>query len=879
VTALAAQTQTTPFVVLLGAFHLLLGRLCDVRDVIVGTPTLGRPTAEDLGVVGDFINEIPVRSRLDDAATVRGFLAEVHESLIGALEAQDFPLSLMIQRLHPAREATGQALFNTSFAMLQPNAAHSRRTVAGATFELESLPFQVGLHDLRLELIASEAGIRGVVKYSTDVFTRTAAERICAEYLALAQAVVAAPDQALGDLRRPLGEGGVDDLRAAALLAALGARDIRLGLDGERLRVDAPKGAVNDADRHAIAELRPAILARLRAGTTDAREANGAPDRTRCLHHLLEAAAAAYPERTAVAGPGGELTYAEFEARANRLAHQLVRAGVRPGVLAAVALERTVNLPVALAAVLKAGGTYVPLDPAHPRERLREIVRDAGAAVLVTEGDLGEVALGTEARVFRLDGEAATDAAWPATPPDVAVRPDDLAYVIYTSGSTGRPKGVEIEHRNLVAFLDAMRREPGLDPNDVLLAVTTISFDIAGLELWLPLSTGARVVLAARADAIDAERLAALMETHGVTVLQATPATWRLLLESGWAGRSELRALCGGEALPQALAARIAGRVGALWNMYGPTETTIWSTVARVAGAGLDAASGLVPIGRPIAGTRVFVVDEDGTPVATGVAGELLIGGEGVARGYRGRPDLTERAFVLRDDGRGPERVYRTGDLARFRADGQLEYLGRRDHQIKLRGYRIEPAEIEAALASRPELTGSLVLVDAETAGDERLVAYVTLAPGASFDPGEVQSALRARLPEYMIPSRIVALPRFPLTPAGKVDRAALALAGASPIAADPPALSRTIPAVTMTAEQARVAALWRDVLRVERVGLHDNFFDIGGHSLLLVRIQAGFKREFGIDLPLVELFERTTVARQAERLAAEARAEVPVHG
>jgi acyl-coenzyme A synthetase/AMP-(fatty) acid ligase len=419
---------------------------------------------------------------------------------------------------------------------------------------------------------------------------------------------------------------------------------------------------------------------------------------------------------------------------------------------------------------------------------------------------------------------------------------------------------VEVEHRNVVSFLEAMRVEPGINANDVLLAVTTLSFDIAGLEMWLPLTVGARIVIASRTDVLDGHRLTELMETHRVTMLQATPATWRLLLETDWAGRPALKGLCGGEALQRDLAVALIGKVGELWNVYGPTETTIWSTVHRVRDPHTA-----IPIGHPIANTRVHVLEPSGQPSPVGVAGELCIGGEGVARGYRNRPELTAEKFVTVSLPRGGhERVYRTGDMARFRADGALEFLGRRDTQVKVRGYRIELGEIEAVLATHGGVKECVVVVREDIPGDQRLVGYVVSVVGASFEPEAARLTLRAKLPEYMVPNLFVTLDALPQTPNGKVDRKALRPPQALPTQAEDPAADE----VLMTPPQRRVAALWRNLLGVRRVGLHDNFFDSGGHSLLLVKLQGALKREFVRDIALVELFQRTTVASQAERMS-----------
>jgi amino acid adenylation domain-containing protein len=445
-----------------------------------------------------------------------------------------------------------------------------------------------------------------------------------------------------------------------------------------------------------------------------------------------------------------------------------------------------------------------------------------------------------------------------AVAPVAGVQPDDLAYVIYTSGSTGRPKGVEIEHRNVVSFLEAMRREPGLTSSDRLLAVTTLAFDIAGLEIWLPLSVGATTVIASRSDALDGTRLASLIDAQKITVLQATPASWRLLLASGWSGSPGLKALCGGEALPADLAALLVDRTAELWNMYGPTETTIWSTVGRI----LDV-SETITVGRPIANTQTFILETSGQLAPAGVVGELCIGGEGVARGYRKRPELTAEKFISTTlpDGR-TLRLYRTGDLARMRGNGELELLGRRDFQVKVRGYRVELGEIESVLMDCPGVKSCVVVARAFSPNDERLVAYVTLQDGAVLDTEMARIILRRTLPEYMIPALFVVLPALPLTPNNKIDRNALPPPEVSEGRADKPSN------VLMTSGQRRVAEVWQEVLQIDNVGLNENFFDLGGHSLLLVKLHARLKQVFAADFPLIELFQRTTVSSQAERLS-----------
>lgn len=569
-------------------------------------------------------------------------------------------------------------------------------------------------------------------------------------------------------------------------------------------------------------------------------------DRARCLHHLLEESARLIPDGVAVSAGGETRTFAEVDAFGNRLARVLREIGVATGDVVALCLERIPDLPGSMAGSLKSGAAYLPLDPTHPVRRLRSTLADAGPACIVTMQAYGAIFDGLDVPVLMLDRDAARIAAQPGDAPEADVGPGDLAYVIYTSGSTGRPKGVEVEHRNVVAFLEAMRREPGLGPEDTLLGVTTLSFDIAGLEIWLPLMVGARLVLASRTQVTRAAELVALMNEVGATVMQATPVIWRSLVESGWAGKPDLRALCGGEALPRDLAASLVPRVSELWNLYGPTETTIWSTGERVADP-----EKTISIGRPIANTTIHILDESGRGVGPGEIGELCIGGEGVARGYRGRADLTRASFQDIATAQGPARIYRTGDLARFDAEGRLICLGRRDHQVKIRGHRIELGEIEDALNAHP-LVRHAVVKACEVGSDLRLAAFMVAEPSGDVTGSELRQHLRGLLPDVMVPSHYVPLDALPQTTSGKVDRAALPnpfVTARRPQAAhEPPAteLERTI------------ARVWRDLLGIETVGANDNFFEIGGHSLLSVRAASAIASETGVELNPQSFFYNT---------------------
>jgi amino acid adenylation domain-containing protein len=585
-----------------------------------------------------------------------------------------------------------------------------------------------------------------------------------------------------------------------------------------------------------------------------------------CVHELFEAQAERTPGAVAVAFGDRRVTYAELNRSANRLAHGLRALGVGPGARVAVCLERSPEMPAALLAVLKAGAAYVPLDPAHPGQRLRYVLEDSRPAVLLTQealrarGPLAALLAEPGVPVVALDADAPAWAHLPETNPEVeALTPENLAYVIYTSGSTGRPKGVMNPHRGVVNLLLALGRTVAVGPGDRLLAVTTLGFDIAALEIFLPLLSGARLHLLPDGAGADPALLAREIERGGATLLQATPATWRLLVDSGWSGRAGLRALCGGEALPAGLAARVLERVGALWNVYGPTETTIWSTAEAVTAASLRDAAGYVAIGSPVANTRVYVLDAGGEPVPAGVAGELCIGGAGVARGYLGRPGPTAERFVPDPfGGASGARMYRTGDLARRGADGRLEFLGRTDFQVKVRGFRIEPGEIEARLREHPGVREAVVLAREDAPGEQRLVAYLVGDETAGADA--LRAHLGETLPEYMVPAAYVRLERFPLTPNGKLDR------GALPAPGDDALARRGYEAPAGAVEEA-LAAIWAEVLGVERVGRRDGFFELGGHSLSAVRLISGVRRRLGVEVALDALFQRPVLADFARGL------------
>jgi len=562
------------------------------------------------------------------------------------------------------------------------------------------------------------------------------------------------------------------------------------------------------------------------------------------------------PERIALECGGVVWSYAKLADYARSLAARLVAEGLAPGDLVGICVERSPEMVGAVLAVTMAGGAYVPLDPRHPQERLQMVLDDAGAAILLTMRELG---LKTSAKILNISGPQTNTVTF--SPEFVTV--DALAYVIYTSGSTGKPKGVAIEHGALMNLLRSMQREPGLGADDVLVAITTLAFDIAGLELLLPLLTGAKLVVATDAEVLDGRLLLGLLERTKATTLQATPGAWRILVDAGWTKSMQLKALCGGEALPRELAEKLLDRAGEVWNMYGPTETTIWSSATRV-----ERGTGSVRIGPPIANTQFYVLDQRHQPVPIGVTGELYIGGAGLARGYWKRPELTAEKFIASPF--GADRIYATGDLARWHDDGSIELLGRSDFQVKIRGYRIELAEIEAAIMAHPGVSEAVVTHHkSDSTGATRLIAYV--AAGLAGDEARAASLIRElpmllnrTLPEYMVPASFVVLEELPRTANGKIDRKALPQPSTLSQFGAYAAIRPFAPATTPV--QKQLAKIWAEVLELSAVSISDSIFELGADSLLIFRIAARAQRE-GLPVNATLIFQQRTIAAICEAL------------
>ncbi|MCY1015548.1 non-ribosomal peptide synthetase [Pyxidicoccus sp. MSG2] len=839
--ALCRSQGVTLFMALRATFVALLHRYTGLEDVCVATTVANRRAPELETLIGMMVNTVLLRTDASGDPTFAELLRRVRAVDLEAHAHADVPLVELVRELQPERDAGRMPLFQVMFSFhdspvpeLEFGGLQGTTVPIGngsAKFDLNVIVIPEG--EQRAGTGAPEDGPVAIRwEYSADLFEQDTVARLAGHFHRLLEAVATARDRRLSAL--PLLS---EEERRRVLVEWSG-----LESGSETAALPGPAG----------------------------------------LHSAFETWARRTPNAVAVTSGGRTLTYAELDGRAEQLARRLVRLGVGPEVRVGLCVERSVDMLVGLLGVLKAGGAYVPLDPGFPPERLAFMSRDASTPVLVTQAALlPRLRAGDSVRTVCLDTDADGLEREDATPVHRTVDPVSTAYVLYTSGSTGTPKGVQVPHGAVARFLAAMAEHPGLTVGDVLVAVTTLSFDIAVLELFLPLSVGARVVVASRDEATDGSRLGALLDACGATAMQATPSTWRLLLESGWTGR-RLKALCGGEALPRELAVELRARGGEVWNLYGPTETTVWSTAHAVASASDE---GPVPIGRPIPGTRAYVLDPRRQPVSPGMPGELYLGGEGVARGYLGRPDSTAERFVPDPFSGGPgARLYRTGDLARWRTDGTLEFLGRVDQQVKLRGYRIEPGEVEGVLRQHSGVREAVTVVREDSPGDRRLVAYVVPslpAEGATPSAADLRTFIQQRLPEYMVPAAYVLLPALPLTPNGKVDRRALPAPGRDSLA---PTSTYVAP---RTPDEERLAALWAELLRVERPGIHDDFFALGGHSLLAARLVSRVRAELQVGLTVRHVFDHPTVARLAEVLAAQRsrppdadviqRAELPV--
>jgi amino acid adenylation domain-containing protein len=775
--SIGAQKGASFVSVMLAAFQVFLHRISGQSSVVVAVPAAGQSISGMDALIGHCVRTLPVRADIDSTRPFTEHLASSRRALLDAMEHPQVTFGSLIKHLEVPRDPSRLPLVSVMFNV-DPDVGMP--AFDGMTVHVATLPRAYDNFEWFINAIVDGDRVTLETTFSTTLFDRGNMFRRMAGFVAMLESIAANPAQPIAELAvMPVSE------RAWVL------------------------DEINATTSNMLAET---------------------------LVTQLLAHAAATPDRIAVSSAGVTLSYRELDQASAALAHELLQRGVRQSDHVGVYLSRSVDLLIALVAVMRAGAAYVPMDPEYPAERITFIASDSEIRCCVTDtanaatvpSSLDTVIVNRDLRSdVPIDRSSATGS----------------AYVIYTSGSTGTPKGVAVLHENVANLLGAIAREPGLSHDAVLVAITTHCFDISVLELFLPLSQGAQVCIATEAESTNGERLAALLQSSGATHFQATPAGYRVLLESGWSGHSNLTALVGGEALPPELASTLRARVGSLWNCYGPTETTVWSTIDRVNDAAIS-------IGHPIANTQIYILDAQQQLCAPGVTGELHIGGRGVSQGYWKRDALTAERFVSSPF--APDaRLYRTGDLARLRYDGRFEWLGRSDFQVKVRGHRIELGEIQARVSECEGVREAVVIVRQDQANDQRIVAYVRPMHGAAPDEQAIRDALRQRLTTYMMPQHIVVLPAFPLTPNGKIDRKALPR---------PQAAGGMMMRPPESPVAIAIAQEMFTLLGVARIGMDDDFFALGGHSLLALRLTAAIRERWRIEMPLRALFMSPTL-------------------
>jgi amino acid adenylation domain-containing protein len=812
---LANGRHVTLYILLLAAFKVLLHRYTGQQDIVIGSPMACRDLAQFEHLMGYFSNVVPLRANLAGDPIFTSFVAQVRRKVLGALEHQDYPFPLLVERIAPRRDASRSPLLDIVFSWEKSHRGTQPRTYVGARENTEAqIPLdllyarQLGApYDVTLLIFEGPARFSGTFLYNRDLFDRERIAQMAANFTTLLEGIVDNPAQRVSKL--PL----------------------------------------------ISAEERTRLVVNWNATTTSY-------PREQSLQKLFESQVERTPEAHAVVFGDLRVSYRELNRRANQLAWDLKKRGVGPEALVGVCLERSVEMVVALLAVIKAGGAYVPLDPAYPRERLRFMLEDSQTTVVVAEKRTRGQLPDDCRKVLWLDDEWEQIAAEPDSNPECRSSGESLAYVMYTSGSTGVPKGVEIVHRGIVRLLFGQDFAQFGD-KEVILQAAPVSFDASTFEIWGALLHGAKCVLYP-GRVVTARELHEAIKKYQVTTLWLTSSLFNAVVDEEPEALAPLRQLLtGGEALSVSHVRRARERLSdvELINGYGPTEATTFACTFRIPRQ-LDAGTSTIPIGRPIANTRVYVLDGQGEPVPVGTTGELYIGGDGVGRGYLNRPELTAERFVEdRFSGEAGARLYRTGDLVRYRADGNLEFLGRADQQVKIRGFRIELEEIEAVLRKHPEVREAAVLAREDSSQEKRLVAYL-IARGHELETSELRAWVKDSLPEYMAPSAFVYLERLPLNANGKVDKQALPAPEQRR-----PELNEPFAAAESEMEQV-IAGIWQAALGLPEVGKYDNFFDLGGHSLLVAQIHAKLEKAVGRRVAIVDVFRHPTISTLAKHLS-----------
>ncbi|TWU67120.1 non-ribosomal peptide synthetase [Crateriforma conspicua] len=799
----SAKSGCSLFGAMLAGFGAYVSRICGTNDLILGIPTAGQAATDLPDLIGHCVNTMPLRITVDDSLSFAEHLTTTRTAMLDALDHQRLSFGSLLRLLAPPRDPSRPPMVSVSFNV-DPMIDTNQIGFSGLSVTPGIEPRAFENFDWFVNgVILNDDSIEMQVQYNRDLFTAEAMRFYLQGFEAFLDAAIESPLQPIG--RCPV--------------------------------MSVPQ--------------RQAVIADWNDTSLDL------PD-TVTLHELFEAQANKSAARDAAEFQGRRLTYGELETKANQQARVLRNQGVQTGDLVGICVERSEQMLVHLYAILKAGAAYVPLDPAYPTDRLAYMCDHSGLTMIVTQSHLIDRVAQFNKPMVAFDQMTQQIAEQSPEPLGIAVAPDDLCYVIYTSGSTGKPKGVQVPHGAVVNFLMSMQQEPGFTPDDVLLAVTTLSFDISVLELFLPTVTGGKVVILDSVSAADGNALSDAIDRHAITVLQATPSTWRLLIQSRWSshkaldrqadnvGQSDppntLKALCGGEPMPGEIVAPLLRHCDELWNMYGPTETTVWSAAYRITDENAP-----ILIGKPIGNTQIYLLDSEGRETPPGCEGELHIGGAGVTRGYRNRLDLTDEKFI-ENRYRNPyadyvsDRLYRTGDIAKLRFDGQLEFVRRNDKQVKVRGFRIELGEIETHLKSHPLVAQNAVIVREDKPGDKRLVAYIVALDGQSIDTSRLREHLRQFVPPYMVPQHFISLPQMPLTNNGKVDHKSLP----KPNELTDVRAVHDVRATEHSHSESYLMSLCTRLLEHTDVALDDIFLDVGGHSLLVMQIIATVERDKG---------------------------------
>lgn len=791
---------------LMCSFEIFLNRITGQHDIVLGLPSAGQSATGSYGLVGHCVNLLPLRSFVKPDLSFVDYLKQRKSEVLNDYDHQQLTFSSLLKRLNIKRDTSRIPLVPVVFNI--DMGLDNGVEFAGLSHKLVYNPREYETFEIFLNATGSEESLILEWSYNTQLFRTESIARMMNEFESLLRAAVAEPGIKIKDI--PLWSR--DEL--SAKLAAW-----------NNTASDYPKN--------------------------------------KTLHELISGTAAKYAEKTAIRFENRLVKFSDVNALANQLAALLQRNGIKRGDVVGVAVDRSPEMVIALLATLKAGGAYVPLDPAYPKDRIEFMLDDSSASILLASKKYKGY-FNSKAKELLIEDIWRELPSYSSQDIAVAGNGNDLAYILYTSGSTGKPKGVMVEHRNLVNLLYSMILFPGITANDKLLAVTTISFDIAGLELFLPLLSGAELVIADTDTSKDGRALLDIMEKQSISIIQATPSTYKLMLEENWTKKLNVKILCCGEPMSKDLAGKLLPRCGALYNMYGPTETTIYST-----GTQIFSAEETITIGHPIHNTQVYILDEYMRPLPEGVVGEIYLAGDGVARGYLNRPELNAEKFV--DDPfshRPGAKMYRTGDLGKFMADGKIHCLGRIDHQVKIRGYRIELGEIEFNLSKQKGVKEAVVMAREDNPGDQRLVAYLVMEPGSGdTSVQDIRNGLKEMMPAFMVPGDFVFLSAFPLTPNGKIDRKALPAPQSTHII-------KAEKELTETDAEHTVSKVWKEVLGVEKIGRYDDFFELGGHSLIAAQVMKRMEKETGKRLSITTLFKNPKLVQFASLFDEEKKSE-----